>query len=50
MILVYCIAGTYRAAGMERVLADKANWFAAHGHKVHILTTDQRLISATFEE
>lgn len=41
MIIVYLIAGTYRAAGMERVLADKANWLAAHGHTVHILTTDQ---------
>lgn len=41
MTIVYCIAGTYRPAGMERVLADKANWWAAHGHQVHILTTDQ---------
>ena len=41
MRLVYLIAGTYRAAGMERVLADKANWLALHGHEVHILTTDQ---------
>lgn len=41
MKIVYLIAGTYRAAGMERVLADKANWLAAQGHTVHILTTDQ---------
>ena len=41
MILVYLIAGTYRAAGMERVLADKANWLAAQGHTVYIVTTDQ---------
>ena len=41
MRIVYLIAGTYRAAGMERVLADKANWLAAHGHEVHVLTTDQ---------
>lgn len=41
MRIVYCIAGTYRAAGMERVLADKANWLAARGHEMHILTTDQ---------
>ena len=27
---------------MEKVLADKANWFAAHGHEVVIATTDQR--------
>ena len=42
MKLLYLIAGTYRAAGMEKVLADKANWFAAHGHEVVIATTDQR--------
>ena len=42
MIIVYLIAGTYRAAGMERVLADKANWLASRGHKVHVITTDQQ--------
>lgn len=42
MNLVYCINGFYRAAGMERVLADKANWLAAHGYAVTILTTDQQ--------
>ena len=42
MNIVYCINGFYRAAGMERVLADKANWLAAHGHTVTILTTDQQ--------
>jgi glycosyltransferase involved in cell wall biosynthesis len=42
MNLVYTIAGTYRAAGMERILADKANWLAAHGHAVTIVTTEQR--------
>ena len=41
MKLVYCIAGTYRPAGMERVLAAKANWLARQGHKVTIVTTDQ---------
>ena len=41
MKLVYCINGFYRAAGMERVLADKANWLAAHGYAVTILTSDQ---------
>ena len=48
MKIVYCIAGTYRPAGMERVLADKANWWAAHGHEVHILTTDQRGLPPAF--
>ena len=42
MTLVYTIAGTYRAAGMERILADKANWLAAHGHAITIVTTEQR--------
>lgn len=42
MKVVYLIAGTYRAAGMERVLAVKANWLAAHGYEVLIATTDQR--------
>lgn len=42
MKIVYCINGFYRAAGMERVLADKANWLVAHGHTVTILTTDQQ--------
>ena len=42
MKLLYLIAGTYRAAGMEKVLADKANWLAAHGYDIVIATTDQR--------
>jgi len=40
--IVYLIAGTYRAAGMERVLAGKANWLAGHGYRVSIVTTDQK--------
>ena len=42
MKILYCIAGTYRPAGMERVLADKANWLVGQGHAVTIVTTDQR--------
>lgn len=42
MKIVYLIAGTYRPAGMERVLANKANWLSAHGCEVTIVTTDQR--------
>ena len=41
MKIIYNIAGTYRAAGMEKVLADKTNWLAAHGHDVLIVTTEQ---------
>ena len=42
MKILYSIAGTYNSGGMERVLANKANWLVAHGHEVIILTTDQR--------
>lgn len=42
MKLLYLIAGTYRAAGMEKVLADKANWLVRHGYDIVIATTDQR--------
>ena len=42
MKIVYCIAGTYNSGGMERVLANKANFWVAHGHEVTIVTTDQR--------
>jgi len=42
MKIVYLIAGTYRPAGMERVLALKANHFASNGDEVLIVTTDQR--------
>ena len=42
MRIVYNIAGFYRPAGMERVLADKANWLVRHGHEVTILTTEQK--------
>lgn len=40
--IVYLIAGTYRAAGMERVLADKSGWLASHGWDVTIITTEQK--------
>lgn len=42
MKIIYLIAGTYRPAGMERVLVGKANWLAAHGYDVLIVTTEQR--------
>ena len=41
MKIIYCIAGTYNSGGMERVLANKANFLAEHGHDVLIITTDQ---------
>lgn len=42
MKLVYLIAGTYNSGGMERVLANKTNYLAAHGYEIVIVTTDQR--------
>lgn len=42
MKIIYLIAGTYRPAGMERVLSAKANGLAAAGYEVVIVTTDQR--------
>ena len=41
MKIIYCIAGTYNSGGMERVLTNKANFLAEHGHDVLIITTDQ---------
>ena len=42
MKVVYCIAGTYNSGGMERVLANKANYLVRKGYEVVIITTDQR--------
>lgn len=42
MKILYNIAGTCHSGGMERVLANKANWFVQHGYEVVIVTTDQR--------
>lgn len=42
MKIVYTIAGFYRPAGMERILADKANFLAERGHELIIVTTDQK--------
>lgn len=41
MKIVYCIAGTYNSGGMERVLANKANWLVRRGYELVIITTDQ---------
>ena len=41
MKIVYSIAGTYNSGGMERVLANKANWLVQNGYEVCVLTTDQ---------
>lgn len=42
MKIAYCIAGTCHSGGMERVLANKANYLVKQGYEVVIITTDQR--------
>lgn len=42
MKILYNIAGTCHSGGMERVLANKANWLADNGYDVVVVTTDQR--------
>lgn len=49
MKIVYSIAGTYNSGGMERVLANKANWLVRKGYEISILTTDQKGRSSFFE-
>lgn len=49
MKLLYCIAGTYNSGGMERVLANKANYLVRHGYEVVIATSDQRGQKPFFE-
>lgn len=48
MKIVYCIAGTRYPGGMERVLANKANWLVENGYDIVIVTTDQRGMSPFF--
>lgn len=42
MKLVYCISATHNSGGMERVLTNKANYLAARGYDITVVTTDQR--------
>ncbi len=42
MKIVYSILGTFNSGGMERVLANKANYLADEGYDVTIITTDQQ--------
>lgn len=48
MKLLYCIAGTYRPAGMERVLANKSRALAGTGYEVVVVTTEQKGRPAAF--
>ena len=49
MKIVYLIAGMYRPAGMERVLAEKAGHLVRRGHDVLIVTTEQKGRPLAFE-
>ena len=49
MKVIYSIAATYNSGGMERVLANKANWLVRNGYEISILTTDQKARSSFFE-
>ena len=49
MKVVYTIAATYNSGGMERVLANKANWLVRNGYEISILTTDQKARSSFFK-
>jgi len=42
MKIIYCIAGVYRPAGMERVLVNKTKALAEMGHEIVIVTTEQK--------
>lgn len=49
MRIVYNILGTYNSGGMERVLANKANYLTELGYDITIITTDQRERSPYFQ-
>lgn len=42
MKIVYNIVGTFNSGGMERVLANKANYLVRQGYDISIITTDQK--------
>lgn len=42
MRIVYCLAGLFNSGGMERIVTTKANYLARLGHKVTIVTTEQK--------
>lgn len=49
MKIVYTIVGTFNSGGMERVLANKANYLAKQEHELTIITTDQKGRKPYFE-
>lgn len=49
MKIVYSILGTFNSGGMERVLANKANYLADAGYDITIVTTDRQGRKSYFE-
>ncbi|UIR56000.1 glycosyltransferase family 4 protein [Sphingobacterium sp. SRCM116780] len=49
MKVVYSILGTFNSGGMERVLANKANYLVQLGYDISIITTDQQGRKPYFE-
>lgn len=49
MKIVYCIIGLFNPGGMERIIAEKANYLAENGNEVFIITTDQKERPVFFE-
>ena len=41
MKIVYCLYRTFKVGGTERIVISKANWLAAHGYDVTIVTAIQ---------
>ncbi|MCH5238625.1 MAG: glycosyltransferase family 4 protein [Muribaculaceae bacterium] len=41
MNIIYFLEGTFNSGGIERIVINKANWLAEHGHNVTIITSDQ---------
>ena len=40
MRIIYCTSDYSRTGGTDRTLSIQANYFAEHGHEVHIVTTE----------
>lgn len=49
MKIAYCLHSIKRTGGIERVTVGKANYWAKHGHEVHLITTDQGMSKMAFE-
>jgi glycosyltransferase involved in cell wall biosynthesis len=49
MKLLFTILGTYNSGGMERVLANKANYLVNRGYDIIIVTTDQKTRPSYFK-